>query len=480
MSKMNPGVLFDASRSWNGYNHQGKLALVYAIGKITELVGAESSAEEDRALLLRHFLEIEYMEDFSVGRFRDDGEAEYVSVHQVKDRKETAPSEYTSAIQGLAKHLVDMPGIEDAYLHVTSSLNLKKPFEEYVSKMVTNTKWLDTHIAQARAAGDQELTDELEELKRKLADFPPKQMAKIRLYEYPIGGGQTYCPEDHASVLLKEALRAFYQKKDPGTHKPEKKYVGNSYLYVMGRLDQHVVDRSLNFDAYMAEKKDRRILYAQIYDWLVSEEIGEQGEEFYLYHIKERYFALAEEGCKNCPKAEECPPDCQVHVFRDRLGTLSFEELKTFLYRTNPDVRCRIDQDTYVDFLQKGKVKNPFLKGLREIGEKILGGKNFDAVSYRDGEDLQYALTTIARDDPEDESEDPRICETIQGNDQAFRLLMDYDRLISRDVRADTIFSVNISEAEDTDGRGAENIMRPRKVGIVTLKQFQKTMGEGR
>ena len=28
MSKENPGVIFDASNSWNGYNHQGKLAIL--------------------------------------------------------------------------------------------------------------------------------------------------------------------------------------------------------------------------------------------------------------------------------------------------------------------------------------------------------------------------------------------------------------------------------------------------------------------
>lgn len=31
MSKENPGVIFDASNSWNGYNHQGKLAILFAI-----------------------------------------------------------------------------------------------------------------------------------------------------------------------------------------------------------------------------------------------------------------------------------------------------------------------------------------------------------------------------------------------------------------------------------------------------------------
>lgn len=28
MSEKNPGIIFDASNSWNGYNHQGKVWLV--------------------------------------------------------------------------------------------------------------------------------------------------------------------------------------------------------------------------------------------------------------------------------------------------------------------------------------------------------------------------------------------------------------------------------------------------------------------
>ena len=94
------------------------------------------------------------MEDFSVGQFLANGDAAYISVHQVKDRKDTAPSEYKSAIQGLAKHLIDEPTIEAAYLHVTSPLTLRKKFGEYVSAMVADLQWIADHEKKVQKEED--------------------------------------------------------------------------------------------------------------------------------------------------------------------------------------------------------------------------------------------------------------------------------------------------------------------------------------
>lgn len=480
MSKMNPGVLFDASRSWNGYNHQGKLALVFAVQEITGLVCAGSSREEDIGILRSHFLEIEYMEDFSIGCTDSDGKAEYISVHQVKDRKDTAPSKYKSAIQGLAKHLIDDPSIEKAYLHVTSELNLQKDFGEYVSDMVLDVQWITEHEKNAQKENDMELLRELGEMKKQFLNFSQAQMKKISLQPYRIRGtDQTFCPEDQASVLLKESLRDFYQKKYPGTDKPERTYVEKSYLYMMGRLDQHIVDRSLNYDAYEANEKDRRILFSQVYEWLVSEEIGANGDAFYLYHIKEEYFRLAAEHCRKCQRRNgTCRPDCQIPIFKDRLGELSFPELEAFVYRTTPDIDRELSMGTFSRFLQTGKVKDPLLKGVHEILAKIPTDRTFDAVSYRDRQNQQYALTTLARDDSEDEYEDCLICTSIAQNELAFPLLMDYDCLISRDVCADSVFASNLSVAPGDFDREAENIIRPKNVGIITLEQFIKQFGK--
>ena len=485
MSKMNPGVLFDASRSWNGYNHQGKLALVYVIQEITKLVQRGASETDDRNVLKSHFLEIEYMEDFSVGKFEANGDAVYVSVHQVKDRKDTAPSEYKSAIQGLAKHLIDEPDIKEAYLHVTSPLTLRKEFGEYVSEMVADIRWITDHEKKVQKETDSAdktaQLAELAEMRRQFQAFPQSQIPKIALYPYRIAGAdQTYCPEDQVGSLLKDALASFYEKKYPGTHKPGAAYVENSYLYMMGRLDQHVVDRSLNYDAYQAEKKDRRIVFSEIYDWLISDEIGANGEDFYLYYIKEKYFRLADEHCEKCRRRNgSCRQDCQVPVFKDKLGALSFSAMKTFLYRTNPDVGRRMDIGTYDLFLQRGKIKDPFLKGLHDILDTITEGTTFDAVSYRDQDNNQYALTTLARDDRDDEDEDREICTNIVKNEQAFPLLMDYDCLISRDVTSESIFASNLSVAQDDIGRDGKNIFHPRNVKIMPLKQYLESTREG-
>ena len=37
MSTKQPGIIFDATNSWNGYNHQGKISIWYAISKMTNL-----------------------------------------------------------------------------------------------------------------------------------------------------------------------------------------------------------------------------------------------------------------------------------------------------------------------------------------------------------------------------------------------------------------------------------------------------------
>ena len=51
MSKENPGVIFDASNSWNGYNHKGKLAILFAIKQILEVYDKTLSVDENKHML---------------------------------------------------------------------------------------------------------------------------------------------------------------------------------------------------------------------------------------------------------------------------------------------------------------------------------------------------------------------------------------------------------------------------------------------
>lgn len=71
MSKKNPGVIFDASNSWNGYNHQGKLAIFIAIKQILDVYDNSVSNNKNKEILSDYFVEIEYLEDFSLGKIND-------------------------------------------------------------------------------------------------------------------------------------------------------------------------------------------------------------------------------------------------------------------------------------------------------------------------------------------------------------------------------------------------------------------------
>ena len=142
MSVNNPGIIYDATNSWNGYNHQGKIALWYAISEITQLYNPTITIDQNKAVLNNYFLEIEYMEDFSIGKTVN-GTDSYISVHQVKNRVDTSINEYESALLGLLSHLIEYPDIEAAFLHTTTDIDLyAKPLLEHIKGFASTPKYL--------------------------------------------------------------------------------------------------------------------------------------------------------------------------------------------------------------------------------------------------------------------------------------------------------------------------------------------------
>lgn len=107
---------FDASFSWNGYNYQGKVGLFIALKKIEELIEAGEDINE-------YFLELEYLEDFSIKK-----NDEYITIHQVKTYDSSAISKYKEAVWGLLGKLLKFDNIDKAYLHSTSSVELPDDF----------------------------------------------------------------------------------------------------------------------------------------------------------------------------------------------------------------------------------------------------------------------------------------------------------------------------------------------------------------
>lgn len=314
MSVNNPGVIYDATNSWNGYNHQGKISLWYAISEITKLYDSTISMDENKSVLSNYFLEIEYMEDFSIGK-TENGTDSYISVHQVKNRVDTNVNEYESALLGLLSHLAEYPDIELAVLHTTTAINLSsKSLLEHVKGFASQPQYLvktENEIINNR--NKQEYRDKLAECKRgrpstlksnlknallkkhsffqdltesnldeafdlylsdihaeksKLSSLSETQMNKISICKYTLNGTtMDYCPIESAVELLKSAIRSFYQKTLPSGHyKTQSNFVDKSTLWILGKLDNHIIERDLHFDLYKKGALDRRIVFSDIFE----------------------------------------------------------------------------------------------------------------------------------------------------------------------------------------------------------------------
>lgn len=522
MSKKEPGIMFDATNSWNGYNHQGKIALWYTIREIVNLIEGAASQSQNRQKLDNCFLEIEYMEDFSICK-KEQGHLQYHSVHQVKDREDTEISAYESALLGLAKHLIDDSLISDAYLHLTKPLNLNgKSLGSYVAEMAKTPKYLvsaENEINSKRNDSDyrnsflipkrgrptnrktellhalfkkdpsaksltpdnlddafDELLKEIQSRKQTLCALNASQLNHINLCEYSINGSlQNYCEEDQVELLVKDVIKKFYTKLDPHSYKTSSTFVDKSYLFILGKLDQHIVDRSLNYEAYKAGQLERQIPFSQIFDWLLSDDIDKRDDPFYLYHIKERIFKKADSYCKSCRKkgSKNCF-DCQVPVCKDKLGSLSFKQLDEFLHITNPHISESLNMDTYGDYASSNGINNPFFTGLRDIPQAFLQDHDVIAITYQDYEQLQYALTAIAPNDTD--NDEAIICSEIIRNRNVYNLLMDYDGLISKDIAVDSIQDQEITLSHRFDRAESDHIAHCKDVKIVPLTIFESNL----
>ena len=518
MSANNPGVIYDATNSWNGYNHQGKITLWYAITEITKLYNPTNTIEEYKGILNNYFVEIEYMEDFSIGKL-ENGMPSYISVHQVKNRVDTNIGSYESAILGLLSHLTEYPNIESAVLHTTVDINLSgKTLLENIKDFIKNPKYLtDVEMEINNKRADPEFRGELTKKKRgrpstlktnlknallkkysifqdlsegnldeafdlylsnintekdKLSSLSEEQMKKVLLCQYTLNGTAIdYCAVNSAIELLQSAVKSFYQKIFPGHYKTQDNFIEKSTLWLLGKLDEHIIERDLNFDLYKKEVLDRRISLTTIFEWLMSDKIDSSDSWYYLHYIKEGLFAELDRYCKVCRERTIKCSICNITECKNKLGSLDLEDFKQFIHITNPTVIGILNIKSYPKYLPSG-ITSPFAKGLRDIPKDF--ERNSNAISYKDSDNYQCALTTITGDDSDDDI--ALISSGILMNSNIYDLLMDYDCLISKNINIPSIMDEEILQGNSFDPREAEHIAHCKDVKVVSLDEFIKSL----
>lgn len=238
---------------------------------------------------------------------------------------------------------------------------------------------------------------------------------------------------------------------------------------MLGKLDQHIVERNLNFPLYKSEKKERKILLRDIYQWVIDPVIDKLPEEFFLYHIKESFFNTVSQYCNSnrCKRKDSCD-ECSIHTCMNKIGCMSFDEMRDFLHLTNPTVSGKMSMRTYGQYTTEHGLRNPFITGLSSIP------KNFErdkvAIVYKDNQTKDHVLTTILSDD--DGNDYPDICLEIIKNRDLYELMMDCDYFISKDVPVPSIQAEIIKCGYSYEEKDEEHIARFKNVGIEKLSDF--------
>lgn len=520
MSLSNLGFPYDATNSWNGYNHQGKIALWYAICQIIELWDLAKSTDENIKALQEYYLELEYLEDFSV--FRADAEdKKYLTIHQVKSREDTSIHAYQEAILNLIVKLIKYPSIDHAYLHVTKELNLGgKSFDGNVSQIVNESTKIDEmredikkhrndesfrkqfYLTKRGAPSNQKkailealhqfnpgetkitagnidtafqvFLDQSAESIAELHEKGIAQVGKVVLYEYSDlmdgAGKQNFCGAEQAEKLLMTAIYHYFDLTDPtGWRTPNKDYQKKVYLFVLGQLDKHIIERQVNAVDYRSNKKERAISFKTVIEWL-EKDCSSLGESFYLFHLKENYFNKIDGFCVGCMGKPDACGQCHLHAAKDKIGAMTFDDLKKFAFMTSPNVVGSMNMDNYALFAGNSGLTSPFSKGLRDLPVAFKDDPKTIPIAYIDGDKKQYALTTITGEGRDDDKQN--ICTEILRNPNVYSLMMDCDALISKDVQSESIQkdAQYITKLESVASEeSAEHIAHCKKVAIISL-----------
>ena len=517
MSLNNLGFPYDATSSWNGYNHQGKIALWFTIKQILNLWNKTKSVADNMDALQEYYLELEYLEDFSIVRINDT-EKKYLSIHQVKSREDTSITAYEEAILNLIVKLINYPSVEHAYLHVTTKLNFgNTSFPDSVIKIITETEKTDglrKEITKHRGEeafqkrfyavklgrpsnSRKAVLDALHQIKPdetkltadniddafqafleqslvSIAELQSKgtqQAGKVSLCEYEVEGKkQNYCSAEQVENLLMAAIRQYFEVSHTDEYQVhDVEYQKKVYLFLLGQLDKHVIERQVNFADYRSSVKERAISFCTIIEWL-EKDCSKMGKEFYLYHLKEEYIKKMDGFCTNCRKKPLSCEQCHIPSAKDKIGEMSFKELEKFAFVTSPNVIGSMNMDSYASFAGAAGFIDPFSKGLRDLPVPFVEMPDMLPVAYIDSSKKQFALTTIAGEGYDNDVEN--ICTNILTNRNVYSLMMDCDALISKDVQSDSI----LGDAQDITKFGdiglkesTEHIAHCKNVVIVPL-----------
>lgn len=512
---------WDASASWNGYMYQGKVALLVALKKINEVTDVAG-----------FWLESEGIEDFSIGK----GE-KYISVHQVKNRKDNRIEDYREALSNIVKRIKDYPDIVNGYLHTKNEImvddwekEIKKQLltyypekiqrlEEIVNKpdiqsevyigiiQMWNEKTkrinrrtnaiykslIDKMETENSFSCKEDITKEIfinacEQIladEKANYDFAEKELAinKITLFKYT--NGSSFADSSDIIYMSLEEIDKYWGEK--AEYRKEKAEV--YYMKLLQVINDNITER--------AEKGSKKlhILLTELKDILDTDTtiICSSTKEEELLRLKSKYMSVKDEFCTNniCEvKSEKNCENCRLETISNVILTSSLSEMEVIFRIMALHKKGGLNKQG-IELFSETDLEEAFFAGISEIDkeffikqckvlcqidDKFMMATTIDA--EKDGR-KKTTIEGLIQNDIQD------ICHKIMHNDKYDTTLMEVDKLITRNYDTEDIFrdAQNIkliSEKDDgeIDNLKYMNITKTKKVGLISVKKAKEEYGE--
>lgn len=489
---------YDAVPTWAGFIYQGYIALYVSLKMIL-------NTEENGKSIENYELILEKLEDVSIV-YNDNGLKEYVSIHQVKSRKDTKVNNYTKALKQLMyeKALVKSESNNvKAYLHVRKELTdvvdgnisvemnnakekIRKSYEiiEKYHDIISNNKITKTSkkrllslikkdyfninrseyttarkniISILEKEDESNIETEFNKYKEEIEKCINKEFldSDIELYRYEnnkynIEYGQL---ENEIQDLVKR-----YEIKQ------NKTYSEDEIRYIYYDLTERIVDNIAQRHKEFEEKnKSIEISFKDIIS-ILNSSVDDYNKRLNILQLKNLFrrhiYDYCDKRCKN--KTCENKPEvvCKLKKIENEILNLSEDKFKSFCYNLNPDCIYDINERLCLhELLQTYGVLLCFFKGVQMI--KYPKKLKDNRCVYSIGNNNNNHLSGIyVPDEIELKSVVSRIEKNLKDNRKKEDLvnLFESDKIIIKGAEADsTIWSSDfIKKAYDEDDEEAK------------------------
>lgn len=452
--------IHSAITSWSGYDFQGKVAIYVTLCILNNL----DLNNED---LSRYFLEIEYLEDFSIKK-----NDSYLSIHQVKSfQNKPHFSHYKEAILELMGKCAKYTSIEKANLHTTSFIEV--PSTEELKRSLINynprSKKINKLISYKQILSDhQRFDDALKKLSyNKCNDTPYDLVVDI----------------DEIKNKIKEQLIGFYKKIHQEDMVLFNAAENIDYIYynLHSELDKWIIKKHKGFVNKII------ISFDVFYEILRNKNIFQYSDKTIASLLKEHIKECFVEFCEIYNINPNNDPKCdRWYKNWNYIRQLNDDEFILLCKKLSPHIVIKGEKITLLEFkklLESRAVKETLIDLTLEFGNLSLELNDIKNVFVLNKLGIHHLITTI------DELDAPyaknkvakKMIENFSFNNQLLDLFFDIHKIITTDLNGPyegNIFNVK-STYQREQGKEIENknsLVLPRNFEFISVKKAKEEL----